>query len=133
MAFSGLVRLGLWLIARAAIYLVLVVTFAVWQRFTGKQYLSDTFGLQFGFGLPLLLFVMNLLSGIVWLITGVAARTSADRRVGTMGICAALEALITAGQLMLLFPASVPFVALSLVSGAAAAWLLVWAHRRRSS
>ena len=133
MKFTGIVRIGLWLLSRACIYVVLVIAFRLWQNATGKKYLSDAFGLQFGFGLPLVLLAVTALSVTVWLISGTVGRSHGKASSRAIRVCAIFEGLLTGGQLMLLFPASIPFVLLSLLVGAGSAWLLNWAHSRRTA
>lgn len=139
MNFTGIVRIGLWLLSRVGIYVVLVIAFKLWQNATGEKYLNDAFGLQFGFGLPLVLLAATVLSATVWLISGNVARFHGRARSHSRAfsqairVCAIIEGLLTGGQLMLLFPASIPFVLLSLVVGAGSAWLLSWAHSMRTA
>jgi hypothetical protein len=61
-----LARAAVWAATRAAFYVILVLGLLLHEAVSGDQYVTNTPGLQFGLGLPLLFPVTTVLSALCW-------------------------------------------------------------------
>jgi hypothetical protein len=131
---SPLARAAIWAATRVALYMILVVGFLLHEAVSGNQYVTDTPGLRFGLGLPLLFPITTVLSALCWIGAAAAnarlVRPGASRavlRVGqTLIVAAAIaDALLYAVQLLSIWPNTLPFFAAAAITSVIGGWLLL--------